>query len=97
MLFYIPKICVWSSKDLIEKAFGNLKERLNMCTTTVSSDINLEGKLLVQFIALIYFSYIKKMKNDKNLFKVYTMQEVLDELDIIECFEQPGRSLVLQQ
>ena len=84
---------IYRSKDLIEKAFGNLKERLNMRTTTVSSDINLEGKLFVQFIALIYLSYIKKVMNDKNLFKNYTMQEVLDELDVIESFEQPGRSL----
>jgi len=30
---------------------------------------------------------------DKNLFKKYTMQELLDEFDIIECFEQPGHKL----
>jgi len=84
---------IYRSKDLIEKAFGNLKERLNMRRTAVSSDVNLEGKLFVQFIALIYLSYIKKMMSDKNLFKSYTMQELLDEFDIIECFEQPGRQL----
>jgi len=27
---------------------------------------------------------------DKQLFKNYTMQELLDELDVIERFEQPG-------
>jgi len=84
---------IYRSKDLVEKAFGNLKERLNMRTTTVSSDINLEGKLFVQFIALIYLSYVKKMMQDHNLFKNYTMQEVLDELDMIECFEQKGCSI----
>ena len=84
---------IYRSKALVEKAFGNLKERLNMRTTTVSSDINLEGKLFVQFIALIYLSYVKKMMHDHNLFKNYTMQEVLDELDMIECFEQQGRTL----
>ncbi|MHC1762652.1 MAG: hypothetical protein AB9917_24645 [Negativicutes bacterium] len=29
--------------------------------------------------------------SEKNLFKNYTLQELLDELDIIECFDQPGR------
>jgi transposase len=82
---------IYRSKDLIEKAFGNLKERLNMRRTSVSSEENLEGKLFVQFVALIYLSYIKKAMSDHDLFKNYTMQEVLDELDIIECFEQPGR------
>ena len=29
--------------------------------------------------------------SDNNLFKDYTMQELLDDLDVIERFEQPGR------
>ena len=33
------------------------------------------------------------MMQDKNLFKKYTMQELLDEFDIIECFKQQGREL----
>jgi transposase len=81
---------IYRSKDLIEKAFGNLKERLNMRRTSVSSEEHLEGKLFVQFVALIYLSYIKKAMSDHNLFKDYTMQELLDELDVIERFERPG-------
>lgn len=57
---------------MIEKAFGNLKERLNMRRTSVSSSENLEGKLFVQFIALIYLSYIKKVMSEKDLQKKYT-------------------------
>lgn len=87
----LDAIDIYRSKDMIQKAFGNLKERLNMRRTSVSSDENLDGKLFVQFIALIYLSYIKKAMNDHDLFKNYTMQEVLDDLDIIERFEQPGR------
>jgi len=67
-----------------------LKERLNMRRTSVSSEENLEGKLFVQFVALIYLSYIEKVMSDHNLFKDYTLQELLDELDVIESFEQPG-------
>lgn len=62
-----------------------------MCRTSVWSEENLEGKLFVQFVALIYMSYIKKSMNDNNLFKDYTMQELLGDLDVIERFEQPGR------
>lgn len=81
---------IYRNKDVVEKAFGNLKERLNLRRTSVSSDSALEGKLFVQFIALIYMSYIKKQMQTQNMFKTYTVQEVLDELDVIECFEQPG-------
>ncbi|MBK5251227.1 MAG: IS1634 family transposase [Peptostreptococcaceae bacterium] len=89
----IEALEIYRNKDLIEKGFGNLKERLNMRRTTVSSDSALEGKLFVQFIALVYLSYIKKQMSDQGLFKKYTMQELLDELDIIECFEQPGNNI----
>lgn len=64
-----------------------------MRRTGVSSDSALEGKLFVQFIALIYLSYIKKQMSEQHLYKSYTMQELLDDLDVIECFEQPGYAL----
>ena len=89
----IEALEIYRNKDLVEKAFGNLKERLNFSRTAVSSDQSLDGKLFVEFIALIYLSYIKKKMQDENLFKKYTMQELFDEFDIIECFEQPGHIL----
>ena len=89
----IKALEIYRNKDLIEKGFGNLKERLNMRRTTVSSDSALEGKLFVQFIALVYLSYIKKQMSDQCLYKKYTIQELLDELDIIECLEQPGNNI----
>ncbi len=89
----ITALEIYRNKDVVEKAFGNLKERLNMRRTTVSSDSALEGKLFVQFIALVFLSYIKKQMSDQELYKKYTMQELLDEFDVIECFEQPGSNL----
>ncbi len=86
---------LYRSKDLVEKAFGNLKERLNMRRTSVSSEQNLEGKLFVQFIALMYLSYITAMMNEKGMFKDYTLHEILDDFDVIECFERPGHAAVV--
>ena len=60
----ITALRTYRNKDLAEKAFGNLKERLNLRRTLVSSDAS--------------------------LFKKYTLQGLLDELDVIECFEQKG-------
>lgn len=82
---------IYRGKDLIEKAFGNLKERLNLRRTAVSSEENLDGKLFVQFVALIYLAYIDMAMRDKGLYRDYTLQGLLDELDIIERFEQPGK------
>jgi len=84
---------IYRNKDVVEKAFGNLKERLNLRRLLVSSERSLDGKLFVAFIALIYLSYIKKKMQQSGLFKAYTMGTLLDKLDIIECFESPGQKL----
>lgn len=89
----VEALTVYRNKDLVEKAFDNLKERLNLRRTAVSSEQSLDGKLFVQFVALIFLSCIMKKMRENNLFKDHTLQEVLDELDVIECFEVPGREL----
>jgi transposase len=89
----ISALEIYRNKDVVEKAFGNLKERLNMRRTLVTSEQSLNGKIFVEFIALIYLSYIKKKMQVQGLFKDYTMQGVLDKLDVIECFEHPGQEL----
>lgn len=43
--------------------------------------------MFVEFIALIFLSYIKK----------YTIQELFYEFDVVECFEQPGHELRLNE
>ena len=89
----ITALETYRNRDLVEKAFGNLKEKLNLRRALVSSETSLSGKLFVEFVALIYLSYIKKQMQDNNLFKDYTLQQVLDKLDVIECFENPGDKL----
>jgi transposase len=84
----------YRNKDLIEKAFGNLKERLNMRRTLVSSEQSLNGKLFVEFVSLIYLSYLNKQMQLSHLYKDYTMASMLDKLDVIECFESPKRKRI---
>ena len=84
---------LYRTRDVVEKAFGNLKERLNCRRTLVSSDASLEGKLFVTFVSLIYLSYIKDRMQKNELFSKYTLQELLpDESDVIECFTETGKT-----
>ena len=89
----ITALELYRNKDVVEKAFGNLKERLNMRRTLVSSELSPDGKLFVQFVALIYLSHIKKQMQEKDLVKRYSITNLLDKLNIIEYFEQPGKVL----
>lgn len=84
---------IYRMKDVVEKAFGNLKERLNMRRLQVSSERSLDGKLFVEFVALILISHLHKKMKDSLLYRQYSQQEVLDKLDIIECFEEPRSNL----
>jgi transposase len=88
-------LSLYRSKDIVEKAFGNLKERLNFRRMQVSSETSLNGKLFVEFVALIYLSYVKKRMQDAGLFESWTLQGLLDELDTIERFEAPGHGRIL--
>ena len=89
----ITALELYRNKDMVEKAFGNLKERLNFRRTLVSSEQSLYGKMFVEFVALIYLSYLNKRMRDAHLYKDYTMSSLLDKLDVIECFDIPGRRL----
>jgi len=86
----IKALETYRNKDLVEKAFANIKDRLSLRRLSVSSEKSLDGKLFVEFIALIILSYIKKQMQDEKLFKDFTLQQILDEFDVIECFEYPG-------
>ena len=88
----VTALALYRMRDVIEKAFWNIKERLNLRRTLTSSESSLEGKLFVEFVALIYLSYIKKKMEEAGLFSRYTMHELMDELDVIECFTEPGKA-----
>lgn len=84
---------LYRMKDVVEKAFGNIKERLNMRRLLVSSERGLDGKIFVEFVALILISCLDHRMKSTGLYAKYTMQQLLDKLDVIECFEDKGRAL----
>ncbi|NLB53848.1 MAG: transposase [Syntrophomonadaceae bacterium] len=86
---------LYRMKDVVEKAVENLKERLNMRRMLVSSERSLDGKIFVEFVALILISHLDHKMREKGLYKKYTLQQLLDKLDVIECFEAPGHNLRL--
>jgi transposase len=87
----VAAIETYRKKDMVEKAFDNLKERLEMRRTTVHSDEALQGRFFLQFLALIYVSYIHKHMSTTELYRNHTMQTLLDSLDVIECFDYDGQ------
>ncbi|MCQ2402547.1 MAG: transposase [Lentisphaeria bacterium] len=91
----IVALSTYRSKDVVEKAFGNLKERLNCRRLLTSSDESLNGKLFVEFVALIYLAYINRKMQEKGLYKDYTMEKMLLELESIQSICEPGRAPIV--
>lgn len=83
-------LTIYRNKDVAEKAFDNVKDRLDMRRLKVSSDLSLDGKLFVVFVALIFTSYLHSAMKRACLYSKYTMNDLLDELEMIERFERQG-------
>ena len=84
---------LYRMKDVVEKAFGNIKERLNMRRLLVSSEKGLDGKIFTGFVALILISHLDHKMKESGLYSNYTMQSLFDKLDVLECFEDANHSL----
>lgn len=72
------------NKDAVEKVFDGLKNELDAKRLRTHNDFTSTGKLFVIFIALIIQSEIIKIMNENNLFKLYTVKELLLEMKKIK-------------
>lgn len=90
-------LSIYRQKDVAEKAFHNIKDRLDARRLRVSSKPTMDGKIFVTFVSLVILSYIKNKMSEKELYKKYTTQELLDELDLIESYERGNEKLKLAE
>lgn len=74
---------VYRNKDLVEKTFDDLKNSIDSKRLRVHLNESMKGRLFIQFIALIFISYISKISHDKNIFKLFgSVTDILDELKL---------------
>lgn len=71
---------IYRMKDTAEKAFDDLKNDLDCKRLRVHSTQATEGRLFIQFIALILSNKIKSIMNEAGWYKNYNMQQVIDEM-----------------
>jgi transposase len=83
-------LSVYRDKDMIEKAFGDIKDRLDFRTPKVENAETLRGKMLCVFIALTLALEVRRRMAAAELDVKYTLHELFDELDSIERYESEG-------
>ena len=73
-------IKIYRNKDIVEKAFNNMKNNLYFNRLRVQSERNSKSKLFITTIGLIIYSYIHKKMVKNNLYKNYSINSLLKSL-----------------
>jgi transposase len=68
---------IYRAKDVVEKGFLKLKNSLDLGRLRVHGDIAMQSKLFIGFVALVLMSQIHTVMTDKNLYKVFTMRQLM--------------------
>ena len=76
---------------MVEKSFDDLKNQLDMKRLRMHSSATVDGRLFVQFIALIYMSALRREMRTSGLIKRYTVRELLQEMETLTKVKYSGK------
>lgn len=82
---------IYRDKDVVEKCFDDLKNQIDMKRLRMHNSATVDGRLFVQFIALIYISALRKEMRKSNLIERYTVRELLQEMDTLTKIKYSGK------
>jgi len=77
---------LYRSKDGAEKIFQSLKHDISEKRTRTKSLTTTKGSIFINFLALIILSRITQVMAEKNLFKIFSKQELFKNLDKLKIF-----------
>lgn len=87
----VSALQIYRDKDVVEKCFDDLKNQLDMKRLRMHSSKTVDGRLFVQFIALIYMSSLRKEMRKSNLIEKYTVRELLQEMETLTKIKYAGK------
>jgi transposase len=82
---------VYRDKDVVEKCFDDLKNVLDMKRLRMHSIETVDGRLFVQFIALVLMSELRRVMRESKLIELYTVRELLLEMDPLTKISYEGK------
>jgi len=88
---------LYRKKDFIESLFDTMKNELKDKRLRIHSSEALEGRLFLSFLALILHSGVTKIMRGKNLFKDYSLTELLYEFKKIKRVEMENGKIFLTE
>jgi len=82
---------VYRTKDAVEKCFDDLKNHLDMKRLRTHSSPAMDGRLFVQFIALIIISALRRKMRETKLADKHTVRELLLEMETLSRIRFSGK------
>jgi transposase len=87
----VESLQIYRDKDAVEKCFDDLKNQLDMKRLRMHSSATVDGRLFVQFIALIYMSALRREMRKSTLIRRYTTRELLQEMGTLTKIKYSGK------
>ena len=87
----IEAMRVYRDKDSAEKCFDDLKNSLDMKRLRMHTSTTVDGRLFVQFIALVLVSALRKQMRNTGLIEKYTVRELLREMETLSRVKYSGK------
>ena len=82
---------VYRDKDIVEKCFDDLKNVLDMKRLRMHSIETVDGRLFIQFVALLLVSILRREMRRSKLITMYTVRELLLEMDPLTRIQYTGK------
>ncbi len=87
----VEALQIYRDKDVVEKCFDDLKNQLDMKRLRMHSSETVDGRLFVQFLALIYMSALRAEMRKSKLIERYTVRELLQEMETLTKVKYSGK------
>lgn len=85
---------IYRDKDVVEKSFLRLKNNIDLGRLRIHSDHAMQGKLFVGFLASIIMAEINKTMVECDLYKKYTMKELINLLSKLRVQDIKGQRIL---
>lgn len=86
----------YRQKDVVEKCFDDLKNDLDMKRLRIHTNATMEGRIFIQFTALILTTYLKGIMEKKGWSRNHNLQETFSEMKSIQQVTVEGRKKKLR-
>ncbi|MDR2460325.1 MAG: IS1634 family transposase [Deltaproteobacteria bacterium] len=85
---------IYRNKDVVEKAFGKMKNFIDLGRLRVQSDTAMQNKMFISFISLILISCINNVMIENNFYIKWTMKELFKILQSCEAIYIRGQKIL---